>query len=101
MNVFPVENFAQKKFFLKLLKVLEINESRLNFSVRSFEIWYWRFQGISIKRVIFSISPEAKLHQYRLKCRHIYVDFMSIETMKPFICFDSIDYLILERIQLT
>ena len=57
---------------------------------------YWRFQGISIKRVIFSRSPgakAAKLHQYRLNCRHIYVDLMAIETMKSFICFDSIDYL--------
>ena len=85
--------YQKKSFFLKLLKILEINESRLNSSVRSFEIWYWRFQGISIKRVIFSRSPGAKLHQYRLNCRHIYVDLMAIETMKSFICFDSIDYL--------
>ena len=87
--------YKKKSFFLKLLKILEINESRLNSSVRSFEIWYWRFQGISIKRVIFSRSPGAKLHQYRLNCRHIYVDLMAIETMKSFICFDSIDYLTL------
>ena len=89
----PLTYFLLRIFFLKLLKILEINESRLNSSGRSFEIWYWRFQGISIKRVIFSRSPGAKIHQYRLNCRHIYVDLMAIETMKSFICFDSIDYL--------
>ena len=98
VKLFPLRIlYKKKKFFLKLLKILEIYESRLNSSVRSFEIWYWRFQGISIKRVIFSRSPGAKLHQYRLNCRHTYVDLMAIETMKSFICFDSIDYLIFTK----
>ena len=99
LTYFLLRILYKKKVFLKLLKILEINESRLNSSVRSFEIWYWRFQGISIKRVIFSRSPGAKLHQYRLNCRHIYVDLMAIETMKSFICFDSIDYLAISIIR--
>ena len=101
MKLFPLENFVpKKKFFLKLLKILKINESRLNSSVRSFKIWYCRFQVSGIKRVIFSRSPAAKLHQYRLNCRHIYVDLMAIETMKSFICLDNIDYLYINMVWL-
>ena len=93
LSYFLLRILYQKKVFSEIIENIRNYESRLNSSVRSFEIWYWHFQGISIKRVIFSRSPGAKLHQYRLNCRHIYVDLMAIKTMKPLICFDSIDYL--------